>query len=90
MDLGTDCCYAGVLLFLLTWSLTQGARRMLGIYSCFDKLLACLLAGCLMNEGARKSSYRQAITPAKYDEGTCTTNHNAAARKRTYHITSPP
>ena len=66
MDLGTDYCYAGVLL-ALPRSLTRGARRM------------------PLNEGARKSWSRQAIAPAKYDEGTFTTNHNAATGERGYH-----
>ena len=48
-------------------------------------LLSCLLAGCLLNEGARESSSRQAITPARYDEGTLATNHNAATGERGYH-----
>ena len=39
-----------------------------------------MLAGCLPNEGARRSSARQAITPAGYDEGALATNHNAANR----------
>ena len=65
MDLGTDYCYAGVLLALLATdycyagvllallrSLTQGVRRELGEISC---LLSCLLAGSLLNEGARQS-----------------------------------
>ena len=33
---------------------------------------------------------RQAITPARYDEGTLATNHNAATGERGYHNTSPP
>ena len=51
MDLGTDYCYAGVLLDLLR-SLTQGGRRCLERCSC---LLSFLLAGCLLNERARQS-----------------------------------
>ena len=47
---------------------------------CLEVVLYCytsyLLAGCLLNEGARESSSRQAITPVRYGEGTSTTNHN--------------
>ena len=89
MDLGADYCYAGVPLGLLR-SLTRGASRMLGSYSCLCSLLACLLAGCLLNEGARESSSRQTITPARCDEETLATNHNAATGERGYHNTSPP
>ena len=49
------------------------------------RLVACLPAGCLLNEGARESSSRQVITPARYDEGTFATNHKAATAKRGYH-----
>ena len=35
--------------------------------------------------GARHSSEKQAITPARYDEGMFATNHNAAAGERGYH-----
>ena len=75
MDLGgTNYCYAGVLLALLR-SLTQGATgTWRDVVAC---LVACLLAGYFVNEGARGSSSRQAITPAKYDEETLATNHNA-------------
>ena len=86
MDLGTDNCYAGVPLAPLK-PLTQGARRMLGRYSAWN---SCLLARCLLNEGATESSSRQAITPARYDEGTLATNHNAATGETGYHNTSPP
>ena len=51
MDLGTDYCYAGVLLALLA-SLIQVLDECLETFSC---LLSCLLAGCLQNEGARQS-----------------------------------
>ena len=51
MDLGTDSCYAGVLLALLR-SLTQLLDGCLERCSC---LLSCLLAGFLLNEGARGS-----------------------------------
>ena len=47
--------------------------------------ISCLLAGCFLNEGARESLSRLAITPAKYDEGTLATNHNAATGERGYH-----
>ena len=40
--------------------------------------VAACLARCLPNERARHSSARQAITPARYDEGTLATNPNAA------------
>ena len=49
--------------------------------------VACLLVGCLLNKGATESSSRQAITPARYDEGTLATNHNAATGERGYHNT---
>ena len=52
--------------------------------------ISSLLAGCLLNKGARGSSFRQATTPARYDEGTLATNHNAATGRRGYHDTSPP
>ena len=88
MDLGTDYSYAGVLLALLTRSFTQGAWRMLGRYTVVASisfLRACF--GCILNEGARESSSRQAITPARYDEGTLATNHNAAKGKGGYRNT---
>ena len=54
-------------------------------------LVAACLARCLLNEGARHSSERQAITPARYDEGTLATNDNAGTGERGYHnTTSPP
>ena len=53
-----------------------------------------LLAGCHLNEGARYPSARQAITsarqaivPARYDEGALAANHNAATGERGYRIT---
>ena len=47
MDLGTDYCYAGVLLALLR-SLTQGARRMLGdVVAC---VVSCVLARRMSSE----------------------------------------
>ena len=48
-------------------------------------LVACLLAGCLLNEGAREPSSEQGKTPARYDEGTHATNRNAATGERGYH-----
>ena len=39
-------------------------------------VVACF-ARSLPNEGARRSSEKQAITPARYDEGTIATNFNA-------------
>ena len=60
---------------------------MLGTCSGFI-LVACLLAGCLLNKGARESSSRQAITPARYDEGKLATNHNTATEERGYNNTS--
>ena len=55
MDLGTDYCYyAGVLLVLLR-SLTQGVRWVFGEIDVVACLVACLLAGCLLIEGARGS-----------------------------------
>ena len=51
------------------------------------QLLACLLTTCLLNEGVRESSSRQAIiiTPARHDEGTVATKHNAATGERGCH-----
>ena len=63
------------------------------------KLLSQLLLTspdrCLLNEGARDSSVRQAIAPARYegmmirgyDEGTLATNNNAAEGEGGYHNT---
>ena len=51
----------------------------------FLVLVACLLAGRLLSEGARESSPRQAITPARHDEGTLAKNHNAN-RNTVYYI----
>ena len=48
----TDCCYAGVLLALLSHSHNKVLNGCLGRCGC---LLGCLLAGCLLNEGARQS-----------------------------------
>ena len=77
MDLGIDYCYADVLLSLFR-PLRQGVRRVLEICSC---LLSCLLAGCLLNElGEAHSSWR-AMTPARYEEGIFTTNHNDRYRE---------
>ena len=53
-------------------------------------LVACLLATCLLNEAGRESSSRQAITPARHDDETLATNHNAATEKRGCHNTGPP
>ena len=57
---------------------------MLGSNSQFITLIMIgwLLAGCLLNEEARRSSSRQAIKPARYDEGTLAINHNAATGER--------
>ena len=52
MDLGTDYCNAGVLLALL-----QGHSHKV-LDGCWEDTVAsisCLLAGCLLNEGARES-----------------------------------
>ena len=66
MDLGTDYCSAWLPLALLRLS-----QKVLG--GCLEVIAACvscLLAhSCLLNERARGSSSRQAITPARYDEG---------------------
>ena len=54
---------------------------------CLEEIVAsisCLLAGCLLNEEVRESSSKQAITPAKYDEGTLATDRNAATGERGY------
>ena len=47
-------------------------------------VVAVCLARCLLNEGARSSSERQAITPAKYDDGGIATNRNAATGEGGY------
>ena len=39
----------------------------------------------ILNEEARRSSERLAITPARYDEGTIATNHKATTWERGYH-----
>ena len=49
-----------------------------------------MLAGCLLNEGARESLSRQVITPARYDEGTLDTYHNATAGERDTIILAHP
>ena len=54
------------------------------IISCIA-VVGSLLAGCLLNEGARESSSRQAITPARYDEGILATKHNAAIGEKGCH-----
>ena len=43
------------------------------------ELFIRLVAGCVPGEGERGTPCRQAITPARYDEGTRATHHNAAA-----------
>ena len=69
---------AGVLLALLIRSLTQLSRCLAEAWEIrLLRSFACLLVGCLLNEGAREFSSRQTITPARYDEGTLATNHNA-------------
>ena len=47
-------------------------------------IVAAYLAGCLLNEGASRSPGRQAITPARYEEGALVTNLNAATGERGY------
>ena len=64
------------------------------LHGCLEVIVSsiincCVLSGYLVNEGARESSSRQAITPARYD-GTLATNHNAAIGERGYHNASPP
>ena len=54
------------------------------------ELVAVCLARCLLNEGATLSSEKQAIAPARYDEGTIATTRNAATGERGYHNTGPP
>ena len=49
------------------------------------RCLTVLDARCLTNEGERRSSERQAITPARYDEGAIATDQNAATGERGYH-----
>ena len=84
MDVGTDCRYDTyiryVVLLALLWSLKQ-ARC---LYIIIVVSAACLLAGCLLDEGAIKSTSRQAITPARYNEGTPATHRNAATGERGY------
>ena len=53
-------------------------------------IIVVCLARCLLNEGVRRSSEKQAITPARYDEGAIDTNHNAATGEIGYHNSSPP
>ena len=70
----------------VVWYLTQGACRCLEATRYWNtflyQLLACL-ARCLLSEGVRHSSARQAITPARYDEEThCCQNNNAATGER--------
>ena len=85
MDLGTDYCYI--------CSDASGSAHQVTHTKCLTdawkigllRLVYCLLAGCLLNERARESSSRQAITPARYDGGTLATNHNAARGERGCH-----
>ena len=44
--------------------------------------VAACLSRCLLYEGARHSSVRQATTPDRYDERTLATNPNAATGER--------
>ena len=87
MDLATDYCIAkqAVLLALLCGH----SRKVLE--GCHSRITvdARVLAGCLLNEGARHSSARQAIMRARYDEGTLATNRNAATREKRCHNSSP-
>ena len=53
-------------------------------------LVAVCLARCVLNEGVRRSSEKQAITPAKYDERAIATSHNATTGEGGYYNTSPP
>lgn len=58
---------------------------LLGCYSStihIPEIVVCLARGCLLKEGVSNSSSRQATTPAKYAEGTLTTNKNAVTRER--------
>ena len=48
-------------------------------------VVAACLARCRLHEGTRHSSERQAITPAKYDEGVLAKSHNAATGERVFH-----
>ena len=47
--------------------------------------ISFLLAECLLREGASKSSSKQAITLARYDEGILATNHCATTGGGCYH-----
>ena len=91
MDLGIDYCYVGVCFWLClghSHKVLDGCvEEKYIIVAC---IINCLLAGCLLREGARQYSPRQAITPARYDEGTLVTNDDAATEERGYHNTSPP
>ena len=58
-----------------------------GISSC---IIAVCLARCLLNEGARRSSEKQAITPARYDLGAIATNHSAQQGKGDTVAQPPP
>ena len=59
---------------------------MLEVIEALDMVATCL-ARSLVNEGARHSSERQAIRPARYGEGTLATDHNAATGDRGYTMT---
>ena len=48
----------------------------------------CLARCLLLKKGARHSSERQAIVPARYDEGTIASKHKAATEERGYRITT--
>ena len=83
MDLGIDYCYAAIALPALLWSLTQGAWKVIILVLS----VACLLVGCLLNEGARHSSAKQGRRqrlPGMM-RGTLATNLNAATGERRYH-----
>ena len=71
MDLGTDYCFAGVLLALLRSLYT---RCLTGAWRDVVASISCLLARCLLNEKRREDhSCWQATTPARYDLGTFVT-----------------
>ena len=63
MDLGTGYCYAG----------SASGSALVTHTRCLEviilELFACLITGCLLHEGARHSSARQTIPPARYGEG---------------------
>ena len=55
------------------------------IYAITSCISCCLPRQMSSERRGEALSEKQAITPARYDEGTITTNHNAATGERGYH-----